>query len=116
MINNIKRPYLIGEIGINHNGSIKIAKNLIKLAKDCNFNAVKFQKRNPDVSTPEFQKKILRETPWGQITYLKYKKKIEFNYKQYKEIDKYCKKLKIDWFVSCWDIDSVNFMKQFKLK
>ena len=116
MINNIKRPYLIGEIGINHNGSIKIAKNLIKLAKDCNFNAVKFQKRNPDVSTPEFQKKILRETPWGQITYLKYKKKIEFNYKQYKEIDKYCKKLKIDWFVSCWDIDSVNFMKKFKLK
>ncbi len=95
------KPYIIGEIGINHNGDIGIAKKLIDVAKRCNFDAVKFQKRSPDISTPETQKMKLRETPWGEMTYLNYKKKIEFNIKQYKVIDKYCKSKKIDWFVSC---------------
>ena len=71
----LKKPYLIAEVGINHNGSIKLAKKLINLAVKYNFNAVKFQKRNPDISTPEIQKSVIRETPWGQITYLDYKKK-----------------------------------------
>ena len=116
MKNIRKKPYLIAEIGINHNGSIKLAKKLIDLALLHKFDAVKFQKRNPEISTPEKQKKQLRITPWGTISYLKYKKKIEFNYKDFKIIDKYCKKSGIEWFCSPWDLDSVEFLKKFKLK
>ena len=71
----MKKPFLIAEIGINHNGSVNIAKKLIDLAKKYNFDAVKFQKRNPDVSTPQNQKDKMRDTPWGYISYLDYKKK-----------------------------------------
>jgi len=113
---NFKKPFLIAEIGINHNSSVKLAKKLIDLAKNSGFDAVKFQKRNPDISTPESQKLKIRNTPWGDITYLAYKKKIEFGLKEYREIDKYCKKLKIIWFASAWDIESLNFLKKFKLK
>ena len=112
----LKKPFLIGEIGINHNGSLKNAKKLIDLAKDCGFNAVKFQKRNVDISTPENQKNKLRQTPWGEMTYLSYKKKIEFGKREFQEINKYCKRKKIIWFASPWDLDSVKFLKQFKLK
>ena len=73
---NLKKPFLIGEIGINHNGSLDKAKKLIDLASDSGFNAVKFQKREPDISTPEDQKYKLRQTPWGEMTYLDYKKKL----------------------------------------
>lgn len=111
-----KLPFLIAEIGINHNGSLKLAKKMIDIAKKNNFSAVKFQKRNPDISTPEKQKEVLRNTPWGTITYLQYKKKIEFGLKDFNEINRYCKKLNIEWFCSPWDIDSVNFLKKFKLK
>lgn len=111
-----KKPFLIAEIGINHNSSVKLAKKMIDLAKDSGFDAVKFQKRNPDISTPESQKLKIRNTPWGDITYLAYKKKIEFGLKEYKEIDRYCKKLKIMWFASAWDVDSLKFLKKFKLK
>ncbi len=107
--------YLIGEIGINHNGDIKIAKQIILQAKKFGFDAVKFQKRNPDISTPENKKFEIRNTPWGNISYLDYKKKIEFDRKKYDEIDKYCKKIKIDWFASAWDIDSVNFLRKYKM-
>ena len=113
---NFKKAFLIAEIGINHNSSVKLAKKLIDLAKNSGFDAVKFQKRNPDISTTESQKLKIRNTPWGDITYLAYKKKIEFGLKEYKEIDKYCKKLKIIWFASAWDIESLNFLKKFKLK
>ena len=109
-------PFLIAEIGINHNGSLKLAKKLIDLSVKYNFNAVKFQKRNPDVSTPGYQKEIIRDTPWGQMTYLNYKKKIEFGLKEFKEIDKYCKKKKISWFASPWDIESCKFLSKFKCK
>ncbi len=112
----IKKPYLIAEIGINHNGSLKIAKKLIDLAKKYNFDCVKFQKRTPDISTPSFQKDINRETPWGLMSYLQYKKKIEFGRKEYDAIDKYCKKIKIDWTASCWDIPSLKFMSKYKIK
>ena len=111
-----KKPYLIAEIGINHNGSIKLAKKLIDLAKKYNFDAVKFQKRNPEISTPNIQKDQVRNTPWGTMTYLNYKKKIEFGIKEFNEIDKYCKKIKIEWFCSPWDIDSVKFLRKFNLK
>ncbi len=112
----LKRPFLIAEIGINHNGSIKLAKKMINLAKETGFDAVKFQKRNPDISTPENQKNKMRNTPWGEISYLNYKKKIEFGLKEFLEIDRYCKKIKISWFASAWDIDSQKFLKRFKLK
>ena len=111
-----KKPFLIAEIGINHNGSVELAKKLIYLAKSCNFNVVKFQKRNLDVCIPEVQKNIVRETPWGKITYINYKKKIEFGKKEFQAISNYCKKLKINWFCSAFDISSLNFLKQFKLK
>lgn len=109
------KSYLIGEVGINHNGDIKIAKQIILQAKKFGFDAVKFQKRNPDISTPDNKKFEIRNTPWGNISYLDYKKKIEFDRKKYDEIDKYCKKIKIDWFASAWDIDSVNFLRRYKM-
>lgn len=116
LLNKTNKIFLIGEIGINHNGDIHIAKQIIKNAKLAGFDAVKFQKRNPDICIPKKKKNLLKETPWGIMSYLDYKKKIELNYNQFKEIDRYCKKLKIDWFVSCWDVDSVNFIKKFKIK
>ncbi len=114
--NNYKKPFLIAEIGINHNGSVQTAKKLIDMAKKYNFDSVKFQKRDPDISTPEDQKLKMRDTPWGYISYLDYKKKIEFGLKEFKEIDEYCKKIGIMWFASSWDINSQNFLKRFKCK
>ena len=78
------------------------------LAKN-GFDAVKFQKRTPNISTPKDKANVERETPWGKITYLKYKEKLEFNKKQYDEIDRFCKKINIIWFASPWDIESNNF-------
>ena len=89
-----KNLFLIAEIGINHNGSIQLAKKLIDLAVKYKFDAVKFQKRDLDVCIPNNQKEVMRETPWGLMTYLNYKKKLEFSISQYKEIDKYCKREK----------------------
>ena len=111
-----KKPLLIAEIGINHNGSLHLAKEMIKLAKKYNFDFVKFQKRNPKISTPNKMKDVKRETPWGYISYLEYKKKLEFSKKEYLSIDKFCKKLKIGWFASSWDLQSQFFLRQFKLK
>ncbi len=111
-----QKPFLIAEIGINHNGSIDLAKKLIDLAKKCNFDAVKFQKRDLEICIPEEQKNIIRETPWGRISYINYKKKIEFEKKEFKKIDTYCKKINIPWFCSAFDINSLKFLKQFKLK
>ena len=111
-----KKIFLIGEIGINHNGSIKKAKELILLAKEVGFDAVKFQKRTPEITTPKEKANTLRETPWGKITYLEYKKKLEFNKKEFDEIDKFCKKINIMWFASPWDIESNNFLHSYKLK
>lgn len=111
-----KKIFLIGEVGINHNGSLSLAKKIILAAKKNGFDAVKFQKRNPEISVPDNKKDELKNTPWGTMTYLKYKKKIEFEKKEYDQIDKYCKKLKIDWFASPWDIDSLDFLKQYNLK
>ena len=112
----MRKIYLIGEIGINHNGDLKLAKEIIDLAKNSGFNAVKFQKRDPDVSVPNYKKNEIKNSPWGNITYLEYKKKIEFGQKEYDEINKYCKKLKIEWFTSVWDVPSLKFMMKYKPK
>ena len=109
-LNKTSPTYIIAEIGINHNGDIELAKQLIKIAKDSGCDAVKFQKRNPDVCVPEKQKSVMRETPWGYITYLDYKYKVEFEKEEYDIINEYCKSLNIHWFASPWDTDSVDFL------
>ena len=105
--------YIIAEIGINHNGDLEIAKHLIDAAVTAGCNAVKFQKRNPDVCVPEDQKAVERDTPWGKMTYLDYRYRVEFGKHEYDEIDVYCKQKRIDWFASAWDEDSVAFMEAF---
>ena len=105
--------YIIAEIGINHNGDLDTAKKMIDAAVHAGADAVKFQKRTPDVPTPPEQKNQMRETPWGYITYLDYRYKVEFDEKQYAEIDRYCRAKKIDWMVSVWDEPSVDFMQKF---
>lgn len=105
--------YIVGEIGINHNGDIEIAKQLIDLAKWAGADAVKFQKRTPELAVPADQRDKMRETPWGYISYLEYRHKVEFNQAQYREIEAYCKQKGMDWFVSVWDEDSVDFMEAF---
>lgn len=105
--------YIVGEIGINHNGSLEIAKQLIDLAKWAGADAIKFQKRTPERAVPSDQRDKMRETPWGYITYLDYRYKVEFGEKEYAEIDAHCKQKGIDWFVSVWDEESVDFMEKF---
>ena len=106
--------YIIGEIGINHNGSVDLAKQMIDAAVAAGIDAVKFQKRTPEVCTPKDQQSKMRQTPWGYITYLDYRYKVEFGVDEYQEIDRYCKEKGIDWFVSVWDEGSVDFMEQFE--
>ena len=105
--------YVVAEIGINHNGDIEIAKELIRKAKHAGVDAVKFQKRTPESCVPKEQQSQMRETPWGYISYLDYRRKVEFDQNQYSEIDKICKDIGMNWFVSVWDEDSVDFMEQF---
>lgn len=108
------RTKIIAEIGINHNGDIEIAKQLILVAKAAGCDYVKFQKRNPDICVPEEQKSLMRKTPWGEITYLEYKWKTEFGEKEYDEIDRFCKEIGINWFASVWDKTSVDFMRKYE--
>jgi N-acetylneuraminate synthase len=105
--------FIIGEIGINHNGSIEIAKKIISGAKHAGCDAVKFQKRTPEICVPKDQWDIERDTPWGRMTYIDYRHKVEFTKDQYNEIDKFCKEIGIIWFASCWDEPSVEFIEQF---
>jgi N-acetylneuraminate synthase len=105
--------YIIAEVGINHNGDLKIAKQIIDAAVHAGADAVKFQKRTPEVATPPEQQSQMRETPWGYITYLEYRHKVEFNEAQYRELDAYCKTKGIAWMVSIWDEPSVDFMENF---
>jgi len=105
--------YIIAEIGINHNGSLEIAKQLIDEAVAAKASAVKFQKRTPEICVPKDQWDIMRDTPWGRISYIDYKRKTEFGIAEYATIDQYCKKLGIDWFVSTWDVEAVDFMEHF---
>lgn len=105
--------FITAEVGINHNGDLTIAKRLIDVAFMAGCNAVKFQKRTPEKAVrPEFRD-MLRETPWGLITYLDYRRKVEFGFDEYQEIDRYCREKGILWYASCWDEDSVDFIEQF---
>ena len=104
---------IIAEIGINHNGDLNIAKKLIDIASVAGCDFVKFQKRNPDICVPSNEKNKTKTTPWGNMSYLDYKWKIEFDRSDYDEIDDYCAKKKINWFASVWDDDSVDFMRKY---
>lgn len=112
---NITRPYLIGEIGINHNGDIKIAKQLIKNAKECGFDAVKFQKRTVEIVYDQATLDTPRASPWGNTT-KDQKFGLEFEKSEYDEIDSFCKELNIDWFASAWDNNSLEFLENYDLK
>ena len=113
MVGDGHPAYIIAEIGINHNGDLNIARQMIDAAVHAGVDAVKFQKRTPEVATPPEQQKQMRETPWGYMTYLDYRYKVEFNEEQYREIDRHCKEKGIDWLVSVWDQPSVEFMEKF---
>jgi len=115
MILNSDKPYLIAEIGINHNGSLDITKKLIDAAYAIGWDCVKFQKRTPDVCVPQKQKTVMKETPWGTMTYLDYKKKIEFEKAEYDEIDSYCKNKSspFSWTASVWDLESLSFILNY---
>ena len=105
--------FIIAEIGINHNGSVEIAKRMIDGALKAGCDAVKFQKRTPEICVPRDQWSIERDTPWGRMTYIEYRHKIEFSKKQFEEIVDYCKRKNIIWFSSCWDEESVDFIESF---
>ncbi|MFG3115222.1 N-acetylneuraminate synthase family protein [Streptomyces sp. NPDC048197] len=108
------RPvYVTGEIGINHNGDLENAFALIDAAADAGCDAVKFQKRTPEVCTPRDQWDIERDTPWGRMTYIDYRHRVEFDEDGYRAIDEYCKKRGIAWFASPWDVESVAFLEKF---
>jgi N-acetylneuraminate synthase len=103
--------YVIAEIGLNHNGDVDLAKRLIDVAADSGAQAVKFQKRTPAISTPEHMKSQLRETPWGTMTYLEYRYRVEFDRDQYIEIGDYATLRGLDWFASPWDEEAVAFLE-----
>ena len=105
--------FVIAELGINHNGSMEIAKKMIDGAVFAGADAVKFQKRTPELCVPQDQWAIERDTPWGRMSYLEYRHRIEFTSEQYNEIDKYCREKGIVWFASCWDVESVDFIEEF---
>ena len=105
--------YIIAEIGINHNGSLKVAKELIDVAAHAGCDAVKFQKRTPEICVPENQRDKRRDTPWGEMSYMQYRERVEFREQEYAEIDEHCKKKGIEWFASCWDAPSIAFIEMF---
>jgi len=109
----MKKTYIIAEIGINHNGDLNIAKRLIDIAAAAGCDAVKFQKRDPDVCVPEHQKNVEKDTPWGTMTYLEYKHKTEFGEEEYDEIDRYCKERGVRWSASPWDLGSLDFLLKY---
>lgn len=105
--------YVVAEIGINHNGDVDIARQLIATAKRYGCDAVKFQKRTPELCVPPEQRNLMRETPWGTMTYLEYRYRVEFGRDEYADLDAYARKQQIAWFASCWDEASVDFIEQF---
>jgi N-acetylneuraminate synthase len=105
--------FIVAEIGINHNGSLENARRLIDAAVHAGVDAVKFQKRTPELCVPPDQRDQMRDTPWGYISYLEYRHKLEFWEDEYREIDNYCKEKGISWFASVWDEPSVDFLESF---
>jgi N-acetylneuraminate synthase len=107
--------YVIAEIGLNHNGDVDLAMQLIDVAADSGAQAVKFQKRTPAVSTPEHMKSVPRDTPWGTMSYLEYRYRVEFSREQYVEIGDYATVRGLDWFASPWDEPSVDFLEELNV-
>jgi len=105
--------FIIAEIGINHNGDLNIAKKMIDGAIFAGCDAVKFQKRTPEICVPRDQWDLERDTPWGRITYIEYRHKVEFDEEQFAQIDEYCREKGMIWLASCWDEPSVDFIEQF---
>jgi N-acetylneuraminate synthase len=114
LIGDGQAAYIVAEMGINHNGDLEIAKEMILAAQETGADAVKFQKRTPELCVPLEQRDIMRETPCGYISYMEYRKKVEFGFEEYKVIDAFCRDLGIDWFASVWDEEAVDFMESFK--
>lgn len=106
--------YIVAEIGINHNGSLQLALQLIDAAVAAGCDAVKFQKRTPELCVPPEQAAQMRQTPWGYITYLEYRHRVEFGVAEYEAIDRYCRAKGITWMASCWDEPSVDFIEHFE--
>lgn len=106
------RPaYVIAEIGLNHNGDVELAKRLIDVAADAGADAVKFQKRTPEIATPEHMRDVPRETPWGTMTYFEYRQRVEFDRDQYIEVSDHAMLRGLEWFASPWDEPSVAFLE-----
>lgn len=103
--------YVIGEIGLNHNGDVELALRLIDVAAEAGADAVKFQKRTPEIATPEHMRDTERETPWGTMTYLDYRRRVEFDAEQYAQIGSYAAARGLDWFASPWDVPSVDVLE-----
>jgi N-acetylneuraminate synthase len=111
----LNKPYLIAEIGINHNGDINIAKKLIDISKNNGFDAVKFQKRDIELVYSKAQLETPRKSPWGETT-RQQKEGLEFGVNEYDDIDNYCKTKNIDWFASAWELNSLDFLDKYNLK
>jgi N-acetylneuraminate synthase len=105
--------YVIAEVGINHNGDIDVARRLIDVAAEAGCDAVKFQKRTPEICVPVAQRSKMRETPWGEMTYMAYKERIEFWEDEYRQIDEHAAARGLQWFASPWDVPSVEFLERF---
>ena len=105
--------YIVGEIGINHNGDIEVVKKLVDVAAETGLSAVKFQKRTPELCVPRDQWDIERDTPWGVMKYIDYRQKVEFDETEYREISDYCASKNVDWFASPWDEEAVDFLDNF---
>src|SRR3989304_8274777 len=105
--------YVVAEVGINHNGDLEIARRLIDAAAHAGVDAVKFQKRTPELCVPADQRDLKRETPWGYVTYLAYREKVEFGEREFRAIDLHCRDREVDWFASVWDEPSVDFLEPF---
>ena len=105
--------FVVAEIGINHNGEVALAKRLIAAAVSSGAQAVKLQKRTPELCVPPAQRDLPKETPWGLITYGEYRERLEFGQEEYAEIDAFCRSMGVPWFASCWDDESVEFLEQF---
>ncbi|PPK65932.1 N-acetylneuraminate synthase family protein [Actinokineospora auranticolor] len=107
--------YVIAEAGINHNGDVELAKRLVDVAADAGADAVKFQKRTPEIATPPDMRDTRRDTPWGEMSYLEYRRRVEFDVEQYEEVDRHAKERGIAWFASPWDVPSVAFLERFSV-
>jgi N-acetylneuraminate synthase len=108
--------FVIAEIGLNHNGSVEIAKQLIDVAAAAGANAVKFQKRTPEISTPEHMRDVPRETPWGTMSYLDYRYRVEFGRDEYVETGDYATVRGLEWFASPWDVPSIEFLEDLGVR